>query len=215
MSARVVGVVDYGAGNLFSVERGLRAAGCAPVFVSGPEALSKVESLVLPGVGAFAEGMARLRERKLDAAIRDFARSGRPVLGVCLGMQFLMSSSEEFGTHPGLDLVRGRVVPMRGQPGAPVPNAGWCEVTMRRPALGTPFAETRTGTDFYFVHSFQCAPDDPEVVVGTIVHGTDDVVAMVSAGNVHGCQFHPEVSSRAGIGIYRLFSNLDFGVMNQ
>jgi imidazole glycerol-phosphate synthase subunit HisH len=215
MSARVVGVVDYGAGNLFSVERGLRAAGCAPVFVLRPEAMAQVDSLILPGVGAFAEGMARLRERNLDSAICDFAKTGRPVLGVCLGMQFLMTSSEEFGVHSGLDLVHGRVVPMCSHRGAPVPNAGWCEVTMHRPADNTPFANTKSGTDFYFVHSFQCVPDDPDVVVATIDHGPDTVVATISAGNVHGCQFHPEVSSSAGIEIYRLFSNLDLGVLRR
>ncbi|MBM3522332.1 MAG: imidazole glycerol phosphate synthase subunit HisH [Alphaproteobacteria bacterium] len=212
MTRRRIGVVDYGAGNLFSVERGLLAAGCAPTFVSRPEQLADIDAVVLPGVGAFAKGMAMLAGHGMDEALVGFARAGKPLMGVCLGMQLLMTASREFGLRRGLDLIEGEVVAMTPEKGAPVPNVGWSEIRLERPAAGTPFAAVVTGTDFYFVHSFHCVPANAEAVVATIRHGTTRVAAIVSRDNVHGCQFHPEVSDRAGLAIYRLFSNPDTGV---
>lgn len=212
MTLRRVGVVDYGAGNLFSVERGLRAAGCAPTFVSQPEQLADIDAVVLPGVGAFARGMEMLAGHGMDEALIGFARAGKPLLGVCLGMQLLMTTSREFGLHRGLNLIEGDVVAMTPEKGAPVPNVGWSEIQLERRAVDTPFVALKTGTDFYFVHSFHCVPKDADAVVATIPHGTMRVAAIVSRDNVHGCQFHPEVSDQAGLAIYRLFSNPDSGV---
>ncbi len=205
---RLIGVVDYGAGNLFSVERGIRAAGCAAEFVSDPDRIAAFDAVLLPGVGAFGAAMERMRARGMDAAVVTYAGRGKPLLGVCLGMQFLMTRSLEFGEHRGLDLIPGDTVEIPRLSGWPVPNVGWCAVTLARPPTKTPFARTPGGADFYFAHSYRCVPSDPRDVVGTIDYAGVPVAAMVSRENVHGCQFHPEISAEQGLGVYRTLQEM-------
>jgi glutamine amidotransferase len=207
MSVRIA-VVDYGAGNLFSVQRGIAAAGCTSDFIADPQQFRNADVLLLPGVGAFGAGMDKLRASGMDAAIADFVRTGRPLLGICLGMQLLMSRSFEFGEHAGLDLIPGEVLPIERASGWPVPNIGWCSIDMHRDGSGTPFVDTKTGQDFYFVHSFRCAPANEADVLGSIEYGEARIAAIVSRDNVHGCQFHPEISAQAGLNIYRALASM-------
>jgi imidazole glycerol-phosphate synthase subunit HisH len=207
MASRI-GVVDYGAGNLFSVNRGIQAAGCTATFISDPAQVPSADVLLLPGVGAFGSGMEKLRATGMAEAIVGFARTGKPLLGICLGMQMLMSSSNEFGEHRGLDLIPGDVLPLPDIPGWPVPNIGWCSVNLTRPGARTPFERVETGADFYFVHSFHCVPRDVRDVLGTIDYSGTRVTAIVERDNVYGCQFHPEISAQAGLTIYRMLETI-------
>lgn len=206
---RHIGVVDYGVGNLFSVMRGIRAADCSADIVADPDKVQAADAILLPGVGAFGAGIEKLRSTGMGEAVVAFARSGRPLLGICLGMQLLMSRSFEFGEHQGLGLIDGDVVPLPEKAGCLVPNTGWCEVTIRHGTENTPFARAASGTDFYFVHSFHCVTKDKSTVLGSIDYGGSDLAAMVGRDNVYGCQFHPEISAEAGIDIYRILGHAD------
>jgi len=171
----------------------------------------RAERLVLPGVGAFAGGMAGLRERGLVEPIRRYAASGRPLLGICLGMQMLATASEEFGIHEGLDLIPGRVraVPDRDTAGRPhkVPHIGW--TALRTPAGASwresLLADTPEGTSVYLVHSFAVVPDDPAHRLADCEYGGHAVCAAIARGAITGFQFHPEKSGEAGLRILRRF----------
>tara|TARA_B100000029_G_scaffold467459_1_gene503724 strand:+ start:550 stop:1179 length:630 start_codon:yes stop_codon:yes gene_type:complete len=209
MFNRKVGVIDYGAGNLFSVGRGLNAAGLKAFFVTDSEKLNQYDALVLPGVGAFGDGMDKLRSIGMDQAIIEFAQTGKQILGICLGMQFLMSCSYEFGKHKGLDLIPGNVNVIPKRQGWRVPNIGWCPINFMRDPEETPFVNAASGTDFYFIHSYYCIPDESNDILATIEFSELHLTAIISQGNVHGCQFHPEISGQHGIEIYNAFYNKD------
>lgn len=208
MSAVVV--VDLGMGNLRSVARALERAGGSVVVSSDPGVVARAERLVVPGQGHFAD-CARAMQGGLGDACREQLRSGRPYLGLCLGMQILFDESEEAPGLPGLGHFAGRVVRFEGgreeAPGVPrkIPHMGWNLVRSSR-AWGSrerhPLLEREAW--FYFVHSYHCVPRDPEVTVGTTEYGAP-VCAVVAAGNVVGCQFHPEKSQAAGARLLERF----------
>ncbi|GAB6038251.1 imidazole glycerol phosphate synthase subunit HisH [Fundidesulfovibrio butyratiphilus] len=179
-----------------------------PVQVAvGPGDLDKASGIVLPGVGAFADGMDSLRRLGLVESLLDFARSGRPVLGICLGMQLLADESEEFGLHRGLGLVPGRVRRLAPvDPGERVPNMGWCDVRQTRPS--DLFAGVEDGASLYFVHSYhlECARSCD--CVGAIAFGAGEVCVAVARDRVWGVQFHPEKSQDAGLEILNNFARL-------
>jgi imidazole glycerol-phosphate synthase subunit HisH len=206
-----VTVVDYGMGNLYSVQRALESVG-AEVTVSGDAAaVANASRLILPGVGAFADGMAGLRERGLVEPIRNYAQSGRPLMGICLGMQMLASVSEEFGEHQGLGLIEGHViaVPATTTEGTPhkIPNIGWRELLPADAAdwSRTSLATTRAGEAVYLVHSFHFVPADATHVLAYCEYGGHRVTAAVSVGATIGCQFHPEKSGAVGLQILSHF----------
>ncbi|MBK9135494.1 MAG: imidazole glycerol phosphate synthase subunit HisH [Betaproteobacteria bacterium] len=214
-----VTVVDYGIGNLYSVQRALESCGAEVRLATDAAGVRAAHHLVLPGVGAFADGMAGLRERGLAEAVREHARSGRPLLGICLGMQMLATQSEEFGTHAGLDIIAGRVVPIprtstAGQP-QKVPYIGWTPIDIAPRAAGATgaaaagergsLAAHQPGDAVYLVHSFHFLPDDPAHLLATYDFGGHRVTAAVRRGNVTGFQFHPEKSGRVGLDILRAF----------
>jgi imidazole glycerol-phosphate synthase subunit HisH len=203
MYRRKIGVIDMGSGNLFGVRRALQYAECDAETIETPENLFDMDAVLLPGVGAFESGMNHLREVGLDMALREFSASGKPMLGICLGMQFLVSHSSEFGHHTGLDLIPGSVTEIQPVAGWPVPNIGWCEISLQQEVKDTPFSSASTGTDFYFAHSFHCVPDHPEDCLATIDYGDQKIVAIISHSNVHGCQFHPELSEQAGLDVFK------------
>jgi imidazole glycerol-phosphate synthase subunit HisH len=212
MAHRSVTIVDYGVGNLFSVRRALERSGCDEVIVSdSPQAIASAERLVLPGVGAFEDGMRGLRERSLVDPIVRFAGSGRPLLGICLGMQMLATESLEFGTHAGLDLVAGRVVPIprKAIDGAlmKVPFIGWTPI--ERAAAGGDamdwLARHDRAASVYLVHSFHVEPTDPAHLAATYEHGGHRVTAAIRKDNITGFQFHPEKSGQVGLDILRRF----------
>ncbi|HET8979719.1 MAG TPA: imidazole glycerol phosphate synthase subunit HisH [Solirubrobacteraceae bacterium] len=202
MTARVtVGIVDYGMGNRRSVEKALEHVGARVLLTSDAEQLRGADGIVVPGVGAFPQGMRNLRERGLDGTIRELAGAGRPVLGICLGMQLLFEHSDELGSSDGLALIPGAVTRLQTD-GLRVPHIGWNEVRFERASpltAGLP----RGGCPFYHVHSFAARPVEDGNVVGTTVYG-ERFATIVARGTVFGVQFHPEKSSHDGL---RLLAN--------
>lgn len=209
-------VVDYGVGNLLSVARALETRG-AGVAVSGdPRTVLGADRLVVPGVGAFADGMAGLEERGLVQPIREFAATGRPLLGICLGMQLLFTESDEFGLHRGLDLLAGRVMAIPNEaPGGrwrKTPHIGWNELRLPpgRPSWeGTLLAGLVEGSAVYFVHSFAAVPADPAIRLADCDHEGFAVSAAVQKDGICGCQFHPEKSGEAGLWIIDNFLSME------
>jgi len=198
-----VALVNYGMGNLGSVRRALEELHAEVVIAAHPAALVDANRIVLPGVGAFGEAMARLRSGGWVEMLRALVAEGKPMLGVCLGMQLLATSSEENGLHQGLDLVAGRVRRLDALGcSLRIPHVGWNDVRFRDDA--PLFAHIPQDTDFYFVHSYAFEPADPRDVCATTSYGTP-VAAAVARGGVFGTQFHPEKSSTAGRQILRNF----------
>ncbi len=200
----MVGIIDYGVGNLFSLCSSFRAIG-EDAFVSGdPEKLAKADRLVLPGVGGFEDAAKKLRASGLDRFVRDQARAGTPLLGICLGMQMLFEKSYEYGEHAGLGLLKGQVVPMEGKIPADlkIPHMGWNQLEVR----GGNLLKDVHGQYVYFVHSFY-AENCGDSLAATAEYGIP-ITAAVEQGNICGCQFHPEKSGQAGLNILRAFCAL-------
>jgi len=201
----IVTVVDYGLGNLFSVARALESQGARVRISSDQDEVAHAERLVLPGVGAFGDGVAGLASRGLVDPIRAFARTGRPLFGICLGAQLLMEEGHEFGTHRGLGLVPGSVGPFAAQNGSPqkIPHVGWNAIrpTTARGWQGTLLSETAAGTPMYFTHSFVIRPERDEDVVAVADYAGQPICAVLRHENVSGSQFHPEKSGPAGLAL--------------
>lgn len=209
----MIAIIDYGMGNLRSVQKAFETVGHPAVVTRDPRTVMEASRVVLPGVGAFADCMANLNQYDLVEPIRQAISSGKPFLGICLGLQLLFTESEEFGTHKGLDVVHGRVVrfpggrPTGSSSGAAtslkVPHMGWNAITMtqRSPLL----AGLNDGTYLYFVHSYYVVPDDPSVVCTQTSYGVT-FASSISRDNIFACQFHPEKSQRAGLQIIRNFA---------
>ncbi|HZM87228.1 MAG TPA: imidazole glycerol phosphate synthase subunit HisH [Blastocatellia bacterium] len=194
-----VAILDYGVGNLRSVEKAFAAAGVSAIVSDDDRVLRKAEALVLPGVGAFAACMNALSSRGFDELIRERLAEGTPLLGVCVGMQMLFEQSEEFGQTMGLGLLRGRVRKFTGD--LLVPQVGWNQV--RQPRAHWLLDGIEDQTFFYFVHSFYCEPEDPAVIIGETDYG-GAYASIVAEGLISGVQFHPEKSQAAGL---RLLGN--------
>jgi glutamine amidotransferase len=198
----MVAVIDYGVGNLFSLRCSLEKLG-ADVVVTGDKALiERADRVILPGVGAFRDARQKLRDTGLDTVVCALAEQGKPILGICLGMQLLFEKSFEDGEWDGLGLLPGNIVPLRGAvpDELPVPHIGWNPLAF--PKKDPLFREVEEGTAVYFVHSYYAVPD--ENTVATAGYGVP-VTAAVRRGNVAGCQFHPEKSGAAGLRILRAF----------
>lgn len=211
MSESIVTIVDYGSGNLLSVARALEHVGATARLSHDPAEIESAERLVLPGVGAFAEGMKGLRERGLIESIHRFAASGRSLLGICLGMQMLASVGDEFGQHEGLGIIPGRVVqvPAFDVDGTiqKIPHIGWANLSPSTPGGwdGTILESTPVGTSVYLVHSFYFQTADPAHRLADCFYGGHRITAAVRMDQIIGCQFHPEKSGPAGIEILRTF----------
>jgi imidazole glycerol-phosphate synthase subunit HisH len=208
--SRRVAIVDYGLGNLFSVEQACQAVGLSASITPDRRAIEQADAVILPGVGAFGDAMATLRRLDLVGVLRDVAGSGRPFIGICLGVQLLMDESCEFGRHEGLALIPGEVVPLghprEGDRRLKVPQVGWNRIHPARGSAGdwaaTPLAGLADGEFMYFVHSYIVVPDDASVVVSTTRYGDVDFCSSLQSGNVFACQFHPERSGRRGLQVY-------------
>lgn len=205
----VVTVVDYGMGNLLSVARALEKCGAEVRLESSPLFVPKADRLVLPGVGAFGDAMVELRQRDLVEPIAVFAASGRPLLGICLGMQLLLDGSDEFGTHAGLGLVPGWVRRLPEQDGIKLPHIGWSAIraSMGRNWSGTILEGISCGQEFYFVHSYGAVPSNPKDSLAETAYGESFFSSVVSKDNVTGTQFHPEKSGEVGLAVIRNFLN--------
>ncbi len=204
-----VAIVDYGVGNLYSVKRACAHVGLSANITSDPEALSAADGIILPGVGAFGRAMQSLRELGLVDAIQGEVRSGKPLMGVCLGIQLLMTESFEFGHHEGLNIIPGRVVPFEnvreGDRALKVPQICWNRVVQSDPArpwAGTPMDGFLEGGYMYFVHSFYVEPECAADVLSTTAYGDKVFCSSVLRDNVFACQFHPERSGEEGLRVY-------------
>jgi glutamine amidotransferase len=195
-----VAIIDYGVGNLRSVEKAFAATGCDAIVSGDENVLRKAQRLVLPGVGAFAACMKALKERDLERLVLERASEGTPLLGVCVGMQMLFEESDEFGSTPGLGLLKGSVRRFGNE--LVVPHVGWNRIHQKHEHALFEGVEDRAFC--YFVHSFYCQPRDEEVVAGETEYG-QRYASVVAQGNVFGVQFHPEKSQDVGLRMLRNF----------
>lgn len=193
-------IVDYGAGNLRSVVNALRILDCAPLLSSSPEDISRADAVVLPGVGAAGAAMNELRIKGLVEPIRHHVSSGKPLLGVCLGLQLLLTDTEEGGLSPCMGLLPGRVKMLPG--GVKIPHMGWNQVKQVRPHRI--FSDIPDNSNFYFVHSYYTAPAEASVVSGTTDYGLT-FCSVLARGNLVATQFHPEKSGELGLRFYANF----------
>lgn len=201
-------VVDYDAGNLRSVQRALEAVGQRPLVTSDPRAVYGAEALVLPGVGSAQDCMRKLSSRDLVAPLREYAASGRPFLGVCVGLQLLFDGSEEGGGVECLGVLSGTVKRFPAQDGLKVPQIGWNDVAIQSPH---PLLEDiPSGSYFYFVHSYYADPRDVSATIGVTQYGVD-FAAIVAHENVVATQFHPEKSADLGLQLYANFGRIAAG----
>jgi glutamine amidotransferase len=206
-----VTVIDYGIGNLYSVGRALEVCGAEVVFASEPEQVTAAQHLVLPGVGAFESGMAGLHERNLVEPIRLHAAAGKPLMGICLGMQMFASVSEEFGEHEGLNLIPGRVIALPrytvGRELQKVPHIGWVELYKAQGAewQRTPLTDFKEADCVYLVHSYAMHTQNPAHQLAISWFGGHSVTTVIRHKNVIGCQFHPEKSGAVGLRILENF----------
>ena len=205
-------LIDYGVGNIRSVQRSLEHVGATVILSSDPDVISSASRLVLPGVGAFKNGMEKLTEQNLAPAIHSFVQSGNPLLGICLGMQMLFEESEEYGNNKGLGLMKGNVIAIpQSDDGAfkrKIPHIGWNALNMpkyRSNWFNTCLQSNSPRDFYYFVHSFMVKPDDKYNILAECDYEDLSIVVAVMHENITGLQFHPEKSSRAGLRILEHF----------
>ncbi len=207
-----VTVIDYGVGNLLSVQRGLEHCGAKVTLASEPAQILAAKRVVLPGVGAFGNAMQALERLGLVAVIRELDHRQTPLLGICLGMQLLLEESEEFAITAGLGLIAGRVVPVPTQTLSgemqKIPHIGWSELhpsSESRGWNGTMLQDNNPGEAAYFVHSFMAVPSDPAHLIAECVYGGHLIPAAIGRDQITACQFHPEKSGEVGLKILRRF----------
>ena len=203
----MIAIIDYGVGNLFSLSSSFKAIGEETVITGDAELIKKADKLILPGVGAFGDAVKKLRDTGLDKVIIEEANSGKPLMGICLGMQMLFDKSYEYGTHNGLGLISGEVVPMEGKipENLKIPHIGWNELHFDKE--NPLFKYVKEGDCVYFVHSYYAENCDSSLIA-TAEYGKE-LTAAVAKGNIFGCQFHPEKSGNVGLGILKAFCELE------
>jgi len=207
-----ISIIDYGVGNLLSVQRAFEHLGAKATITSDPLRILSTSHVVFPGVGAFPAAMKRLKLNGLDHVVREVASKGTALLGICLGMQLLMDESDEFGTNLGLGLIKGRVVAIPKQTikgeELNVPHIGWNSLKSTRDRSnwkGTILEQNQNGDDVYFVHSFMVEPADKDVTIAETTYGGHKITATILKDNITGCQFHPEKSGEIGLKILKSF----------
>ena len=199
----MIAIIDYGVGNLFSLKSSFAAIGEEAAATGDPDKIRKADKLILPGVGAFEDAAVKLKESGIAEVIKEEAASGKPLLGICLGMQLLFDKSLEYGEHEGLGLIKGVVKPMEGliSPELKIPHIGWNPLIMKKEH--PLFSRINNGDCVYFVHSF-FADECGEAVIATAEYDIE-LTAAVAKDNIMGCQFHPEKSGDVGLDILRAF----------
>ena len=202
----MIAIVDYGVGNLFSLNSSLAAIGAESLVTSDPKALAAADKIILPGVGAFEDAAKKLRDSGLAEVLKAEAKKGKPLMGICLGMQMLFDKSFEYGEHEGLGLIPGNVRPIADVIPASykIPHIGWNALHFK--GNHPLFSKIKEGDCVYFVHSFYAA-DCEESIIATAEYGPE-LTAAVARGNVMGCQFHPEKSGAVGLAILQAFAEL-------
>jgi glutamine amidotransferase len=201
----MIAIIDYGMGNLRSVQKALEALGHPAVITPDPDAVDRASHVILPGVGAFGDAIAELRRSGMAEAFCNAVRAGKPCLGVCLGLQLLFDVSEEDGLHEGLGLLSGKVVRFRPEPGLKIPHMGWNTLRVLRPA--PILASLGRDPYVYFVHSYHAVAARAEDVAAMADY-PDEFPAVVWRDNLMACQFHPEKSQRVGLAMYADFARM-------
>lgn len=215
MKRSEVVVVDYGMGNLFSISRAISYLGGNALISAEPKKIEAAERLILPGVGAFGEGMKELKNRHLIEPILSYVTKERPFLGICLGMQIMLTQSDEFGKHNGLNLFEGNVIRFREpEPDNKffkIPHFGWNKIFPSAEKKTNDFPSDTvlknipTDSYFYFVHSYYCQPLEQELILAESEYGLDKFCAVMGKNNIYGCQFHPERSGQKGLALLKTF----------
>ncbi|MBI2676554.1 MAG: imidazole glycerol phosphate synthase subunit HisH [Candidatus Yanofskybacteria bacterium] len=202
----MIGIINYGVGNLTSVKNSLDFLNIPNAVTDRPEEINNFDKIILPGVGAFGAAMEKLNNFGFADKIKNFANAGKPVLGICLGMQLLFDESREYGHHKGLGLIKGRVLPFSEKvKSLPLPQIGWNNITKEN---ASPLLENiEDNSSFYFVHSFYCKPKNQDLVTASSDYGIK-FAAVIHEKNIFGCQFHPEKSQSAGLQILKNFNDL-------
>ena len=215
MNKSDVVVIDYGIGNLLSVQRGLEYCGADVTVTDDKDIIMNATRVVLPGVGAFSDGMKNLNKTGLNHVVCDYAASGKPLLGICLGMQMLLNESEEFGFSQGLGLISGNVIAIPSlnieNKNHKIPHIGWNSLKLpegREQWDGTLLNNVVPGESVYFVHSFMAEVSSSEHQIANCLYGGIKISAVIGSGNIIGCQFHPEKSGDVGLKILKHFINL-------
>lgn len=215
-----VAIVDYGMGNLFSVKHACEYVGMEANITSLPQEIKSADAVILPGVGAFGNAMKALRNLDLVGVLQDVVASDTPLMGICLGMQLLMTESYEFGWHKGLEIIQGQVIrfdnPKDGLRKLKVPQVGWNRIhrfnrdqdSQNDPWADTPLEGLTDGEFMYFVHSFVAQPEDPSLTLSTSRYGHIEFCSSLRYKNIFACQFHPERSSYQGLKVYSNFALL-------
>ncbi|MEY8216223.1 MAG: imidazole glycerol phosphate synthase subunit HisH [Colwellia sp.] len=208
----VIAIIDYDVGNIKSIHNAFKNVGADIIITRNKDEILSADGVVLPGVGAFAHGMKNLCKYELDSTLREVAESGKPILGICLGMQMLFSSSTEFEETSGLGLIPGKVIklPLLNEKYQKLPHVSWNELNEFH--LGGWENSILDGIsekeDMYFVHSFFTKPDKPEDILSSTIYSDHKFCSTVRRGNIYGCQYHPEKSSVAGLKIINNFKNI-------
>lgn len=190
----MIAVIDYGLGNLRSVSKALEKAGAKTKVTNSPKVISKAEAIVFPGVGAFSKGMENLRKLKILKTITDSIKSGKPFLGLCLGLQLLFTESEEYGNHKGFSIIKGKVKRFMGK--VKIPHMGWNQVKFTGQHADL-FKGVNKGNYFYFVHSYYVEPEDKSIITTRTDYGIE-FASSIQKNNIYGLQFHPEKSGELG-----------------
>ena len=203
-----VAIIDYKMSNLFSVQAACQKVGLSSQITSDRHVIQDSKVVILPGVGAFGEAMKSLNNLKLDNAISDTVKAGKPLIGICLGLQLLFEKSEEFGDHKGLGLIDGTVKKfnhsIKDSMKFPVPQIGWNRITCDSKPWGSTVLNNNSNGDFmYFVHSYYVKPDDEKIILSKTIYGKTEYCSSIQKDNIFACQFHPEKSGELGLKIYR------------
>jgi glutamine amidotransferase len=215
MSHKKIIIIDYQSGNLFSISQALTNVGLNVKISSDADDIATADAIVLPGVGAFGAAMLNLEKMGLVEPIKEFVNSGKPFLGICLGLQLLFSSSDEFDSSRGLDIIKGNVKRFKNSDEAgkviKVPQIAWNTIhkTKNSSWEGTPLFDVGDGKDMYFVHSFYVTPDDEQVILTETTYGGVKYASSILNKNIFACQFHPEKSAALGLKIYKNWAVLN------
>jgi len=203
----MIAIIDYGVGNLFSLTSSFRYVGADIVVTSDPNQIKKADKIILPGVGAFGDAIKKLRDTGLDKVVIEEAKNGKPLMGICLGMQLLFEKSYEYGEYEGLGLLKGSVVPMEGYIDASlkIPHIGWNALDIKKES--PLFKYLKNGDCVYFVHSY-FAKDCEQSLLATTEYGKE-LTGAVAYKNIYGCQFHPEKSGDVGLKILKAFCEME------
>ena len=201
----MVAIIDYGVGNLFSLQSSFAAIGEKAIVTADPEVIAKADRLILPGVGAFEDAAKKLRESGMAEVVKREVKNGKPIMGICLGMQMLLDKSYEYGEHEGLGLIHGSVRPIADviDPSLKIPHIGWNRLIVKKQS--PLFKYLKDGDCVYFVHSYYAAECDD---VTAVAEYSAELTASVERGNVYGCQFHPEKSGDVGLKILKAFCEI-------